>query len=45
MLKLINERQNSHKSELELLEKIFNFKFEAKSLIIAVKELSLNNVQ
>ena len=46
MLKLINERQTSQKPELELLEKIFNFKFEAKSLIIGVKEqLLLGNFQ
>ena len=41
MLKLINDRQVMHRSELELLEKIFNFQFESKELIHAVKELDL----
>ena len=38
MLKLINDRQVMHRSELDLLEKIFNFQFESKELIHAVKE-------
>ena len=42
MLKLINDRQVMHRSELELLEKIFNFQFESKELIHAVKELDLS---
>ena len=41
MLKLINDRQVMHRSELELLEKIFNFQFESKELIHAVKELDI----
>ena len=46
MLKLINDRQVMHRSELELLEKIFNFQFESKELIHAVKEqLLLGNFQ
>ena len=44
MLKLINDRQVMHRSELELLEKIFNFQFESKELIHAVKELDLKSV-
>ena len=42
MLKLINDRQVMHRSELELLEKIFNFQFESKELIHAVKELDIS---